>query len=356
MYLPIPLGLLGILFLVLTFNAISAPIEVEQVVTTQILKQDVSFDYTAIPKVSTLYPAATSLGKQPTYLVNLTDQFNLSMTANVVAPEGMQVHGTHKVIMRLNAGGLWTKDYVLSKEQTFSGSGEFAALDLQVTLPIEELLTFGVQVGKEAGTTPSSYTLTILPYVSAEVVSETTKLMNEFTPSFAFELSSLQLKPKGLPKERYAEDSDPAQDLFQSNSVSQPVTQIVPNQLVCLGVHLLVPAARVLNACLAVLFSYLTIWLVITNSKRRPNLSEAEMIQKRYGGKIVEVKYGSLGLGKQQLQLGSFQSLLTLADEREKSIIYTTNIDGVANNHTYYLIDADIAYFYSIAGSSEVPC
>lgn len=343
--LPIPLGLLALLCLVLASRAIFAPLEVEEVATTLVLEQKVAFDYTAIPKVSTLYPSATPLGIQPAYLVNLTDLFKVNIQCNISAPERAEVQGTHQVIMRLDASGLWTKDYVLSREQSFSGSGSFAAFDLPLAIPIRDILAFGAQVSKEAGTVPGLYKLTIIPKIIVEATNDAKILVNDFMPSFSFELSSLQLIPKGLPKDRYMEDADPTQDLLQTNLVSQPITHIVPNQFSLFGGrHLTIPAARVLFICVALVLVYAVIWLIIFNYKRRPQLTEAEKVQKRYSSRLVDVKYGALGVGTQQLQLDSFQALLTIADEREKPILHATNLDGVENGHLYYLVDDNITY------------
>lgn len=354
--LPIPLGLLALLCIVLAGRAIFAPLQIEEVATTQVLKQEVVFDYTAIPRVSTLYPSTNPLGKQPAYLVNLIDQFQVKVKCNINAPDGAEVQGTHQVTMRVDAGGLWTKDYVLSREQSFSGSGSFKAFDLPLAIPIRELLAFGAQVNKEAETGPAAYKLTVTPTIIVEATNDTTLLANNFTPSFAFELSNILLTPKGLPKDRFVEDVDPTQDLLQTNLVSQPITHIVPNQFPLLGKQLTIPAARVLFSCAALLLIYAVIKLITFNYKMRPQLTEAEKIQKRYSSRLIDVKYGVLGLGTQQLQLGSFQALLTIADEREKPILHATNLDGIENGHIYYLVDDNITYSYFLPESPDARC
>lgn len=354
--LPIPLGLLALLCLFLAGSAILAPLEIEEVATTQVLEQEVTFDYTAIPRLSTLYPNANPLGKQPAYLVNLIDQFQVNIQCHIGAPEGTEVQGTHQVTMRLDAGGLWTKDYVLSREQPFSGSGSFTAFDLPLAIPFRELLAFGAQVSKEAETGPGVYKFTIIPKIAAEAASDTTLLVNDFAPSFAFELSNILLTPKGLPKDRYMEDANAAQDLLQTNLVSQPIMQIVPNQFPLFGRQLTIPAARVLFICAALVLFYAVGMLITFNYKRRPQLTEAEKIQKRYSNKLVDVKYGSPGRGTQQLQLGSFQALLTIADESEKPILHATNVDGIENGHLYYLIDDSITYSYFLPESPDAEC
>lgn len=352
LFLPIPLALLATASLVFAVQAITAPLEIEQVVATQVLEQEVSFDYSAIPRISTLYPTREPLGRQKTYLVNLLDQFTVHIRGRVKAPYGVQVEGSHQVVMRVEADNLWSKDYVLNPETSFSGADEFMALDLPLVLPLRELLDFGAEVAKEAQTGSSAYKITLLPYLKAQTVGESPALANEFGPSFAFELSNLILIPRGVPQERYYEEYDSTQDLVQSHAVSQPVTELQPNAFLGLPI----PAARVLFVCLTLLSSYLALWLLVRNSKNRVRLSEAEIIQKRYGTRIIEVQAGSLPVGKQRLQLGNFQALLALADEREKSILYTNHVDGVASSHTYYLIDGDLVYTYIIPRSSEVPC
>lgn len=354
--LPIPLGLLALLCIVIAGNAILAPLEIEEVAATHTLKQEVAFDYTAIPRVSTLYPNANPLGKQPAYLVNLTDQFRVNIRCNISAPEGAEVHGTHKISMQLDANGLWSKEYVLSQEKPFSGSGSFTAFDLPLSIPIHELLAFSTQVGKEAATNSGSYKLTITPKITAEATSDNTLLVNDFTPSFTFELSNILLTPKGLPKDRYVEDADPKQDLLQTNLVSQPITQIVPNHFPLFGGQLTIPAARVLFICVSLVLIYAVSTLTIYNYRRQPQLSAAEKIQKRYSSRLVDIKYGALGLGTQQLQLGNFQALLTIADEREKPILHATNLDGVKNGHIYYLIDDNITYSYFLPEGPDAGC
>lgn len=356
LYLPLPLGLAALLFLVLAYRAISAPLEIEQVVAQETLAQEVSFDYSAIPKVSSLYPTATALGRQPTYLVNLTDRFDIKVQGKVTAAAGQQIEGTHEVIMRLQAGELWTKDYVLSPKQPFTGSGEFIALDLQTKLPFAELLAFSAQVAEEAKTGPSSFLVSLLPHIQAQVVGDTPGLVNTFAPCFGFELTTLQLTPKGVPRDRYSDANDATQDLVQQQAVSRPIVETVPNQINLLNAQLTVPAAKVLYSCVALMFLYLTCWLGLKNLRRRPQLSEVELINKRHGSRIIEVKHGAFAANQQLLQLGSFQSLLTLADDREKSILHTTDIDGLPSNHIYYLMDEGITYAYCIPESPEAKC
>ncbi|HHW99201.1 MAG TPA: hypothetical protein GX738_06185, partial [Firmicutes bacterium] len=191
LFLPIPLALLATASLVFAVQAITAPLEIEQVVATQVLEQEVSFDYSAIPRISTLYPTREPLGRQKTYLVNLLDQFTVHIRGRVKAPYGVQVEGSHQVVMRVEADNLWSKDYVLNPETSFSGADEFMALDLPLVLPLRELLDFGAEVAKEAQTGSSAYKITLLPYLKAQTVGESPALANEFGPSFAFELSNL---------------------------------------------------------------------------------------------------------------------------------------------------------------------
>lgn len=83
--LPIPLALLALTSMVFAIQSIKAPLEIEQVVATQVLEQEVVFDYTATPRISTLYPTRAQLGRQTTYLVNLLDQFTVHIKGQVKA-------------------------------------------------------------------------------------------------------------------------------------------------------------------------------------------------------------------------------------------------------------------------------
>lgn len=355
--LPIPLALLALTSMVFAIQSIKAPLEIEQVVATQVLEQEVVFDYTATPRISTLYPTRAQLGRQTTYLVNLLDQFTVHIKGQVKAPTDMKLEGAHQVTMRVEAGNVWAKDYVLSPEKPFSGVGEFVALDLSLVLPLRDVMSFGEQVSKEAGVATGVYKLTLFPYMKTKTVGDGPALTNEFMPSFAFELSGPLLTPRGVPPQgSYYEEYDPSQDLVQSHSVSQPIIELVPNSFSVLGRSIPVPTARILSTSVTLLSSCLALFLLVSNNKNRVRLTEAELIKKRYGGRIIEVKAGSLDLGKQRLQSGSFQALLSLADERDRSIFCTGQIDGVPSTNTYYLIDGDIVYFYTMPGGSEIQC
>lgn len=351
----IPLVLLTLVFAILATNAFAAPLTTQRVVDTQILQQEVCFDYDAVPRRSTLYPEPQNLGRQASYLVKLLDKFTVHITCKIAASPEQQVLGTHLVTMRLQAGNYWTKEYILSPKQTFTGEGNFIALELPVTIPFRDLLAFGETVSKEAEIGVGIYTLSINPVIRAQTQVGERLLQNEHTPSFQFQLTPTLLTPVGLPRDRFSDNSDPERDLIQTQSVSADITETVPGSFSLMGIDMppqLAGTLSVLLSITALIWSSLLIrpWW----QQRRPP-SEKELIEKRYGSRLIKVNGDAPTHAGQKVMLTSFKALLTIADEREKSIFHTC-IGKETTTDLYYLIDDGIAYCYSTPAGGEVGC
>ena len=345
-FLPMLLAILTLTFIMLTVQAWRTSASSERQAASKTLRQEVAFDYTAVPSKSTLYPLAAKLGRKPSYLVKLTSQFTVDISSRIFAPEGTEVSGTYSVILNLQAGKFWSKDYPLVPTRSFSGTGEFTAFELPVNIPIHDYLAFAAQVAKEAQTSPGTYTLTVYPYIKAQLKDGAESLVNEFLPLFSFDLSGTQLVPRGLPKEGYSETQDVTPDLVQEQTTSAKVTESVSNSLGLFGLAIPVIVGRILYSCMALAALVSTIWLEIGRSQRRPRLTETERIIKRYGSRIVHVQAGAFDSQHQTAILGSFKALLAMADERGRPIFHSSCNDGVPQTDGFFLLDEGIRFCY----------
>ncbi|MBO8128216.1 MAG: hypothetical protein H0Z39_03325 [Peptococcaceae bacterium] len=340
-YLPIAVTILALLFIVLTWHAFATPVEVKEEVTTHTLKQNVTFNYMVTPKRSTLYPDPVPFNDQKTYFTQVTEGLEVSVKADIASQPPVPVEGTSEVLLKLQAGELWEREYVLSPQREFEGNGTLTVVDDTFDVPLQKILAFTKQVEEETKVYPrDGYTLNITPVVKAKALGTSEPLTNEFTPSFSFNLTQRELIPP--------------EELKQEQSAALTGVNVLPGIINVLGLEMPVVTARYASSILTVFYLILAVWLFKLYFNSRPRLSDVQAINRRYRGRIVAARSGIIDPDMTVIRMATFKELLKLADERDKSIICLNEQENGKPVCRYCVPDGETLYCYIAADETPV--
>ncbi|MFA7467572.1 MAG: hypothetical protein WCY82_04820, partial [Desulfotomaculaceae bacterium] len=226
--------LFTVLFLILTVNTLSKPAQVEKEIITQTLEQKVAFSHAIIPQKSILYPEPEPLSNESKkYYISIIDVFTVGVKADIVSNPELPVEGTATVVLKLRARDeivdLWARDYILSPEAKFNGTGTFSVIEDSFTIPLPTLQEFIKQVEEETKLRPrNGYTVDITPVIKAQAPNK--ELANDFKPSFSFSLAQNQIVSSS--------------ELQQKNIVSLTDTEVIPGYVYILAGQVPVVYAR----------------------------------------------------------------------------------------------------------------
>ncbi|SFG82442.1 hypothetical protein SAMN05660649_02815 [Desulfotomaculum arcticum] len=333
--------LIAVLFLILTAYSLITPAEVKKEVINQTLEQRVTFSHSVIPQRSILYPEPEPLTNQAgKYFIKIIDEFKVGIKADIVSNPKVPVEGTSTVDLKLRAReddvDLWSRDYILSPEAKFEGTGTFPVIDDAFIVPLPAIQEFIKQVEEETGIRPrNGYLLDITPVIKTKATNK--EITNDFNPSLSFSLSQNRIISQSK--------------LQQENIVSLADTKVIPGYINILVCRVPVVYARYIFGGLTLLGLGAAVWLFGLYRRNKPFESEALTINRRYRSRIITAQNSLLNSELSVIHLQSFKELLKLADERDKSIISICE-DG--NNTCRYCVP-DGKTLYCYLASNEAP-
>lgn len=337
--------------LFLTWRAFVTPELKNETIVVQTLESETSFDYSAIPLISTLFPSQQPLGRVPRYLLKLTESFNVMVRSTVSSEPSAQIEGVARLVLRLVAGGLWEKEFVLVPDTPFSGNGRVDAINVSLPLPIQEIFSVIEKVEKEADIAPTTYSFYIAPVINAKTAGHQ-GLTLLHTPQFSFRLTSRELTPRGLAKDDFTEHNVES-DVIQRRAASAKQSNTIPQYVPFFVWPLPVKDARITFGILSTLHILVALGGAYLRSKIRRPASELTQILTRYRSRIIPVASSAFEDGRVAVPVASFQALLRLADEKDSSILAVER-DGMASPRLCVLADGTMYHYDAMMAARTV--
>jgi hypothetical protein len=315
------------------------PLETVETTNIQEVKYDTKFNYRVFPVPSLLYPEGTPLEPGETFFTRLTQDIEVEFNTLVTATPETPLSGAYQVWLTLAAPELWEQDFLL-EETEFSSDGGSVEISGVFPLDLQERMELAEEIRREIGVSPrDGHNFYIRPvvYLTGDLPSEINK---EHKPEFSFILQPTHITSMG--------------EMEQSQAEWSGTTVVTFNEIKILGWELPVRSARYIFATtfFGSLIGLLVLVLNRWQQKRRKERekSEAAYINRRYRGRIIWVS-GVEGIFDQRprLQMQSFRELMRIADEREKPIVGLAEISNPSIIYTYYVLDEDNLYTYSVS-------
>lgn len=256
------------------------------------------------------------------YVTKYVDAMDLGFLYDFNCDGATDITGTYSVTALLeatynNANLIWKKAYPLIPEETFSGERLTVG---GYHLPLNDYKAEAKDIEMDTGVSTSAvvtvtYQVNVSALVGGTPVSETS------VSTLTFDLSEDVLVISGTPRAE------------QTSDVTETVAQeLIPRKAALIaGIPL-----SVLSLC-AVIFL-----LVFTRGiPEDPVRLQLDKLYKRYGGRIVELRYGTVIGSHETVMVSSFKDLLLTADELKKPIFKKSCDD-----------DTDVAFF--VIDESEI--
>jgi hypothetical protein len=348
----LPKVLIGILilsfffFAVLTLMAFSKPMEVQEKVQNNLVKQNFSYSLKADVIPCTLYPKGGIITPEGSIISNVTKALVIDLDAKVTGEKPVTVNASEKVTISLVGENMWDWKY-LQKSSYFKGK-ESLTNDLfqnKFTIRLADINYFIKKVEKELQNAPSRYLLKIKPEIKGNVTSGNTAIpleMNsdeitiEYYPNGQIQL----LKSDGS----RGSNAQNAEDSTFNKEVPVYSVSVTMQKLNLFGINIPLSAARYIFLPIALLlFAFLTIIYADDSKKKKKQMTESQWINKKYKSRIISVQSGLEESEKAAISVESFKLLIRIADERELTIL---KLDNDANTTTYFIVDSGCTYKY----------
>jgi hypothetical protein len=258
--------------------------------------------------------------------LKLVDRVSVSMGYRFSTDAPHRRAGSMDVILRVASPTGWTRDLPLAPATQFDGD----RADSEVTIDLARVRRITRQVERLTGIPAGgSYTLAVIPRVSAKGKLAGESLNSDFAPQMTFQLDGLQLRPGD-------------RSLTPTKRSSVAVPQTVANTFSVRGVELPVSTARwialggLLLALLGALISRL-------NRFRRP-VDPSGRVHARYGRMLVPIAAVTPHPGRTPIDVTTIDALVALAERGERLILHHHGVDA----DTYLVEDGGTLFRFRI--------
>jgi hypothetical protein len=299
-----------------------------------------------------VYPEGVARTGEPlfTQLVNYVNlRFHYSFTTK--ARHSLGGKGSFQLL--LSAADGWHRTLQLGQPTYFKGD----QATITGTLDLGSLLTLARNI-ETTTHVDSGYTLAVVPTVTTGGSIEGVPVHAAFTPTIQFSVNSDEVNLQGvesasrLPVGGGA--SSAAGPLTPSTSGSTTGEQSTSLVLALGPWHPSVSAARTLalsaiGIILAALLAILALLQPLL-ALLRPRGGESESIRARYGRMIVPVAHVSPLPGDPVIDVADMESLVTIAEHYDRSILYEAAYDGDA----YWVTDESGQFRYKVGAADTV--
>ncbi len=204
----------------------------------------------------------------------------------------------------------------------------------------------------------STYTLAILPHVSANGRVEEVPLHTAFSPTIQFTLSELEAQPV-LAASSSPPTSQSLANLFRpsaSGTVAGSRDRTMYLSLV-LGRLPVAKARTIALGGIGIVVGVLLMTLALVRPRRK---DEVAAILARYGGMIVQVACVWQPPGTTVIEVADMEALARIADHYDRSILHECSADGHAfwvtdeSGQFRYTLSADPGYIAGASAAAEV--
>ena len=314
------------------------PLERSVYVPTCQYRQEATYSYHVLVEPSILYDNRTVLLPGETAYIPLTKEVIILFTYRFISdppPRGSEI--SYRAEATLEAKGGWSKTFPLIPLKTSNST----ILQESYTIKINQIDTLIKQIEKETETRSTTYTYRITTTLTLKAVTDAGNIQEIFNPEIKITLDygGKKLEFNGLAHTDQGTigvyKKAPAQWTFNLWTLHLWTTTV--QNMRYLSYTLTATTATALTATL--------IYLLI---KQPP--SEAAIIKKKYGAKIVETAQPGELEGKRTIHVTSIEDLAKVAEEAVKPILHQEIIvkeKPKTKRHVFYVLDADTRYEYT---------
>lgn len=320
---------LGVAALVVGVVAFTRP-TTQSVTVADAYRQHGVFSYRAAVAPDGVYPTGSVRTGDPVFL-RLVDRLEVGFRYRLAGADRDRTSGTAGLVARLADASGWHQDIVLQTPSRFEddsvsvgGVLDLAAISAQVA-----------QFEKLTGVDSATYTLTLVPSVTASSTVSGRAIASTYAPSLPFGLDDLRLAPA------VAASGAPA---AFTRSQSGSITRSAPASLSVIGHRISVSAARILALSLG-LFALLAAGLaaLVRSSARRRG--ESVRIAASLGPRLVALS-GPFAPGDARVvDVDSIETLARLADHHGRPILHETSDDL----NSYFVEEGNSIFRYRVS-------
>jgi hypothetical protein len=323
---------LSVLFLVL---GVSRP-QQRYVTRANAYQQIGDFAYSAVAKkASVVYPTGKVETGQPIY-PSLVATVNLQFLYKFASAFPHHISGTVELrALLLSQVNTWQELSVIKAPIAFTGD----STSLSTPFPISSLYTLTNSVSAESGVTGATYSVEMEPVINIVGEVDGKPIKETFSPVLPFEVTPTSVTvvaavtpaPAGATYVAPTAASSLAATLHSVEAGSIPV--LVPNVVSVAKYHLKVPLLIRIGLVLGGL-ALLDAALHDVVRRRKTEVSEEELIARRFDTPLVPVRSLATPEGSTPLEVPDFTKLAGLAQFLERPILYE-----MTNGQRSYAVD-----------------
>jgi len=308
-------------------------------------KQSGKFSYSAVATPGPAYPSNLAVTGDPLF-TRVLNEVSLRFGYRFASAAKHSLSGKASLSATLTSTSGWNTTFPLGSTTYFHGDHG----GISATLNLASLHTLIQSVEKTTRVT-GSYTLTIIPHVSATGFLDDVPLSATFSPPLEFSVSELELKPTlgGSAVSATGEPST-ASVFTPSASSSVPSKGYQPLFLSFKLARLSVATARTIALIgIALVIATLIAILALLRLRVRPS-DEATSIRARYGHMIIPVAHVAQPAGSSAIDVADMEALVRIAEHYDRSILHETT----AGAEAFWVTDESGQFRYKVGAPSEL--
>lgn len=317
-----------LLFITLKYNKY-----INEKVSVYSYSNKASINYTVNLIPNQLYQQ-TSLGEGGTYISQYIDKINTTFKYQFTGERKADINGKYSVTATLSGlvkndketKTIWTRDYVLQPETSFSASDKQAGVSMELPVTLTEYNNFVQQAIKNTSVDFSSI-LTIKWDISVNAATDKGTINEKITPTMEIPLNTKYFEIGG--------DLSPE----KKGSIDETNTIISPQ----------FKNDSTLYPVLSGIFAaVLLLALLFTESvKVDPSVKKLKQIFKAHGDRIVTVNGEVTAACKNSIEVDSIENLVRISDDIGKPILYR---EKSCDNDipSFFVLDNNITYILKL--------
>jgi len=327
---PLPfLGALGVacvLFALLAILSFTRPVTVTKPVSEAYVHQG-RFEYSASVRRNAVYPDGHVTTGEPIFL-RLVPKLGVTFGYRLEARQPVQASGRVRLDARLSDGRGWERLVQLAPERSFRGDH----VSVRGTIDLRAIQALVEEVRGLTGSSPGTYTLSVLPRVTVTGKAGRDPIDATFAPTLPFDLGDLRLQPN-------LQEAGAGVGPFAPREAGGG-THVTAGRLELGALSLPVRTARRLSL-IGFVAALLLGALALAALLQRYRGEEDERIAARYGQLLVPVRSRPQEWAR-ATDLADIDSLVRLAEQHERMIFHFSE----GGEHSYVVEDGGSVFRY----------
>lgn len=338
----IRIPIIAVLGLLIIFSAYSA-YAAYQIPTTLEEKQPVynyshrgQYNYIVHIKNNSLYETEALLPGQGVYFTKLIDHVDATYTYRFSGDLTAEIEGIYTLIGQIQTT-LWTKDYTLIPETTFTSNTDQAKFTIEFPINTSIFKNYLTQINNETGVTAQSPTLVLQCTVYLTAHTNYGDVHEIFSPSLQIPLEGNILKIDGTLLTTQSGKLEQKIEVTQAGVIEQRNSWRI---------------ASILFSIILIGFVAITATDIIPTTPAQRFINK---IKKKYGEWIVESTTPPITKKIETIKVKRFDDLLKISEDLGKPVIhYSTVTKNPGELHTFYVFDENIYYKYILPQEEQV--